>query len=109
MPLVEERKVNPGDDLISVIVHAKVDGEPIELPEILAYLLVVVTAGQDTTSASLAGGMLALLENPDQLQRLKDNPGLIPSAVDEILRWVAPVKHFARTAMEDTEVGGVPP
>lgn len=107
LPLIEERKVNPGDDLISVIVHAKVDGEPIELPEILAYLLVVVTAGHDTTSASLAGGMLALLEHPDQLQRLKDNPDLIPSAADEIFRWVAPVKHFARTAMEETKVGGV--
>lgn len=107
MPLVEERKANPGDDLISVIAHAEVDGEPIGMPEILAYLLVVVTAGHDTTSASLAGGMLALMENPDQLQRLKENTDLIPTAVDEILRWVAPVKHFARTAMEDTEVGGV--
>lgn len=107
MPIVEERKANPGDDLISVIVHAEVDGKPIELPEILAYLLVVVTAGHDTTSASLAGGMLALMQNPEQLQKLKDNPEMIPVAVDEILRWVAPVKHFARTAMEDIEVGGV--
>lgn len=107
MPLAEERKANPGDDMISVIVHAKVDGEPIGLPEMLAYLLIVVTAGHDTTSASLAGGMLALMQHPEQLQKLKDNPELIPSAVDEIIRWVAPVKHFARTAMEDAEVGGV--
>ena len=107
IPLVEDRKANPGNDLISEIVHAEVDGEPIDLPEILSYLLVIVTAGHDTTSASLAGGMLALLENPDQLQRLKEDPELIPTAVDEIIRWVAPVKHFARTAMEDAEVGGV--
>lgn len=106
MPLVEDRKANPQDDLISVIVNAEIDGEPISLPDILSYLLIVTTAGHDTTSASLAGGMLALLENPDQLQRLKENPELIPTAVDEIIRWVAPVKHFARTAMEDTEVAG---
>lgn len=107
LPLIEERKVNRGDDLISEIVHAEVDGEPIDLPEILAYLLVIVTAGHDTTSASLAGGVLALLEHPGQLQQLIDNPELIPAAAEEIIRWVAPVKHFARTAMEDTEVNGV--
>lgn len=107
MPLVEDRRVNPGDDLVSVIVNAEIDGKPLELPDILSYLLIVVTAGHDTTSASLAGGMLALIENPDQLQKLKDNLELIPDAVEEIIRWVAPVKHFARTAAEDMEVGGV--
>lgn len=107
MPIVEQKKANPGDDLISEIVHAQIDGKPIELPEILAYLLVVVTAGHDTTSASLTGGMMALMENPEELRKLKNDPALIPSAVEEIIRWVAPVKHFARTAMEDVEVGGV--
>lgn len=107
LPLAEKKKINPGDDLMSVIVHAEVDGKPIDPAEMLAYLLIIVTAGHDTTSASLAGGMLALLEYPEQLQKLKDNPDLIPSAVDEIIRWVAPVKHFARTAMEDVELGGV--
>ena len=107
MPEIEDRRANPGDDLFSTIVNAEVDGEPLGLQEILAYLLVVVTAGHDTTSASLAGGILALIENPDQLQTLKENPDMIPTAVDEILRWVAPVKHFARTAMQEAEVGGV--
>lgn len=106
-PFVEERKANPGDDLISVIVRAEIDGQPLSLPDILSYLLIITTAGHDTTSASLAGGILALMENPEQLERLKQEPELIPSAVDEILRWVAPVKHFARTAMKDVEIGGV--
>lgn len=107
MPLVEDRKQNPGDDLASVIVNSDIDGEPLSVEEILGYLLIAVTAGHDTTSASLAGGLLALIENPDELQKLRDNPDLIPLAVDEMIRWVAPVKQFARTAVEDVELSGV--
>lgn len=105
-PLIEDRKVNPGNDLFSVIVNSEIDGEPMDLAGILGYLIIVVTAGHDTTSASLAGGLLALMQHPEQLQKLRDDPELIPAAANEIIRWVAPVKHFARTAVEDVEVGG---
>lgn len=105
-PLIEERRTNPVDDLVSVIVNSEIDGQPMDMPGILAYLLIMVTAGHDTTSASLAGGLLALMEHPNQLQKLRDNPELIPDAANEMIRWVSPVKHFARTATEDVEVGG---
>ena len=105
-PLVEERRNNPGNDLVSVIVNSEIDGEPMDMAAILGYLLIVVTAGHDTTSASLAGGLLALMDNPDQLKKLRDNPDLIPEAANEMIRWVAPVKHFARTATQDIEIGG---
>ncbi len=62
--------------------------------EIMGYFLIIATAGYDTTSATTAGGLLALIEHPDQLAKLKQYPDLIPSAVEEILRWVAPVKNF---------------
>lgn len=105
-PLADERKANPGTDLISVIVNSEIDGQPMDMAGILGYLLIVVTAGHDTTSASLAGGLLALMEHPEQLQKLRDNPELIPAAANEMIRWVAPVKHFARTTVEDVEIGG---
>jgi len=105
-PLIEERKANPGSDLVSLIVNAEIDGEPMDLVSILGYLLIVVTAGHDTTSASLAGGLLALVEHPQQMQKLREKPDLIPAAANEMIRWVSPVKHFARTAVEDVEIGG---
>lgn len=106
VPLIEDRRANPTDDLISAIVNSDIDGKPVSTEELIGYLTIVVTAGHDTTSASLAGGLLALMENPDQMQKLRDNPELIPAAVEEIFRWVSPVKHFGRTAVEDVEVGG---
>lgn len=105
-PLIEDRRKNPIDDLASVLANAKIDGEPLPFPEILGYFLIVATAGHDTTSATTAGGLLALLQHPEQLAKLKQNPDLIPDAVEEMFRWVAPVKHFARTATQDVELGG---
>jgi cytochrome P450 len=67
---------------------------------------VICTAGHDTTSYSTTGGLHALIQHPEQLQMLKDSPDLIPGAVDEMIRWVSPVKHFGRTVSEDVEVGG---
>ena len=74
----------------------------------LSYYLIVASAGHDTTSAAIAGGLLALLENPDQLARLKNDMSLMPTAVEEMIRWVVPVKEFMRTAQADTVVRGVP-
>ncbi len=73
-----------------------------------ASYAIVASAGHDTTSAGIAGGLLALLENPDQLSRLQADPSLMGTAVEEMIRWVTPVKEFMRTAQADTEVRGVP-
>jgi cytochrome P450 len=72
----------------------------------ISYYVITATAGHDTTASAMAGGLLALMENPDQMERLKNDPSLMNTAVDEMIRWVAPVKHFMRTATEDYEVRG---
>jgi len=105
--LTAARRANPTDDVASLIANAEVNGRP--LPEIDAngYYIIIATAGHDTTSASIAGGLHALLENPEQMQKLGADPqGLLPSAIDEMIRWVTPVRHFMRTATEDYEIGG---
>ena len=72
-----------------------------------SYYVIVATAGHDTTSSTISGGLHALIEHPDQIARLRDDPALLPLAADEMIRWVTPVKEFMRTATADTEVGGV--
>ena len=74
----------------------------------LSYYVIVATAGHDTTSHAIAGGLRALIEHPDQLARLRDDMSLMPLAVEEMIRWTTPVKEFMRTAAADTEVRGVP-
>ncbi len=93
------RRAHPGEDLATVISNGKVNGQPLGPVETASYYIIVATAGHDTTSSSIAGGLKALIENPDQLKKLKDNPDLLNSAVDEIIRWVTPVQHFMRTNM----------
>jgi cytochrome P450 len=105
--LTEDRRANPTDDLASVIANAEVNGAPIGIFEAVSYYVIVATAGHDTTSSSIAGGLHALLTHPDQLQRLRDDPALVSTAVDEMIRWVSPVKQFMRTATEDYELRGV--
>jgi cytochrome P450 len=104
--LVAERQQTPTDDLASVIANGSINGEPLNIIEQLSYYVIVATAGHDTTSNSIAGGVRALIENPEQLQRLRDDPSLLNSAVDEMIRWVTPVKHFLRTAIVPYEIGG---
>ncbi len=72
----------------------------------MSYFVLIVTAGHDTTSSSITGGMLALLENPDELRRLKSERQLLPSAVDEMVRWASPTRHFMRTAARDYTLRG---
>jgi cytochrome P450 len=100
------RRANPGEDLASVIANGKVGGCPLGDIETASYYIIVATAGHDTTSSTIAGGLRALVENQDQLKALKDNPERIPGAVDEMFRWVTPVQHFMRTATEDYELRG---
>jgi cytochrome P450 len=102
------RREHPTEDLASAIANARIDGEPLSDIETVSYYLIVATAGHDTTSATISGGLHALVENPDQLQRLRDDPDLMPLATEEMIRWTTPVKEFMRTAAEDTAVRGVP-
>jgi len=106
--LTESRREHPTDDLSSAIANAKINGEPLSPMDTLSYYVIVASAGHDTTSAGIAGGMRALLEHPDQLARLQKDPSLMGTAVEEMIRWVVPVKEFMRTAQQDTEVRGVP-
>ncbi len=102
------RRKHPTEDLASAIANARIDGEPLSDIDTVSYYLIVATAGHDTTSATISGGLHALIENPDQLHRLRDNFDLMPLATEEMIRWVTPVKEFMRTATEDTTVRGVP-
>ncbi|MEA3021148.1 MAG: hypothetical protein QOI47_2672, partial [Actinomycetota bacterium] len=97
MALIEDRRANPTDDLASVIANATVNGEPITLFDAVGYYLIIATAGHDTTSSSIAGGLHALLQFPDQLDRLRNDATLVAPAIEEMIRWVSPVKQFMRT------------
>jgi cytochrome P450 len=102
------RREHPTEDLASAIANARIDGEPLSDIETVSYYLIVATAGHDTTSATISGGLHGLIENPDQLDRLRNDLDLMPLATEEMIRWVTPVKEFMRTAAEDTTVRGVP-
>jgi cytochrome P450 len=104
--LIAERRERPTDDLTSVLVHAEVDGERLEEHEIVMGFFLLVAAGNDSTKATYCSGMRALLEHPEERQRLLDDPSLIPSAVEESLRMYPAFAHFRRTATHDTELGG---
>ncbi len=97
--MTEARRAHPGEDLATVIANGKVNGAPLGPIETASYYIIVATAGHDTTSSCIAGGLRALMENPDQLKKLQASPDLLNNAVDEIIRWVTPVQHFMRTNM----------
>lgn len=96
------------DSLVGLLARAEVDGDRLSEDELLMFFAILVFAGNDTTRNATTAGLLALTENPDQLAALAADPSLIPNAVEEILRWSTPLNYFARTAMEDTEIRGVP-
>lgn len=104
--ITEDRRVRPREDLCSVIANGQIEGQPLGHLEAMSYYIIAATAGHDTTSNTTAGGLWALAENPDQFARLKADPSLINSYLEESIRWVTPVKHFMRTATADAEVGG---
>jgi len=104
--LTADRRANPSDDVASVIANAVMDGKPIGEMEALGYYVIVATAGHDTTSASTAGGLLALMQNPEQMKKLTNDISLLPQAIEEMFRWETPVKHFLRTATEDYTLRG---
>ncbi len=108
--LASDRRAHPTEDLASVIANAELDGAPLPDMDVMGFYLIIATAGHDTTSNSIAGGLLALLEHPDQLELLRSEPSdqsLFDNAAVELIRYVSPVKHFMRTCQEPFTVGGV--
>ena len=99
--LVEERKKDPKEDLATVLATALVDGEPMEQMDQISYFVIAATAGHDTTAATVAGGMKALIEHPEQMEKLRANPELYNSAAREMIRWTSPVRHMMRTTTQD--------
>jgi cholest-4-en-3-one 26-monooxygenase len=104
--LIAARRENPTDDLTSVLVHAEVEGERLEEHEIVMGFFLLVAAGNDSTKATYSSAMRALMQHPEERQRLLDDPSLVPSAVEESLRMFPAFAHFARTATADTELHG---
>ncbi len=101
-----DRRTNPGDDLASLIANGMIGADPIGDLETMGYYVIIATAGHDTTSSAMAGGFRALVEHPDQLRALQERPELLNNAIEEMLRWTAPVRHFMRTATADTVLNG---
>ncbi len=104
--LIERRRSDPGDDIVSQLIAAEIDGAPLTPAQLLDYAELLVEAGNETTRNAISGGLLAFSEHPDQWERLKREPELLPTAVEEVLRWVSPIIHFIRTATEDCEIRG---
>ncbi len=106
MGMITERKEQPADDLVSVLVHAEVEGSKLEDHQIVTEVLLLLIGGDETTRHTLSGGTRQLLLHRDQHQRLAGDLGLLPNAIEEMLRWTAPVKNMARTIVADTEFHG---
>jgi cholest-4-en-3-one 26-monooxygenase len=104
--MIERRRQEPGDDLVSELVRATIDDAPLSREQLLAYCELMVEAGNETTRNAISGGLLAFGEHRGEWERLRARPELLPDAVEEILRWVSPITHFTRTAMRDCEVRG---
>jgi cytochrome P450 len=106
--MIEERKESPTDDLTSVLVHAEVEGERLTEDEIVMGFFLLVAAGNDSTKSTYTSGMRALMEHPEQMRMLAEDPSLVPGAVEESLRMFPAFAHFARTATADVEIAGQP-
>jgi cytochrome P450 len=106
--LTKSRRENPTEDLASAIANGRIDGELLSDMDTLSYYVIIASAGHDTTKDAMSGGLHALIQNPGELTRLRENMNLMPTAVEEMIRWATPVKEFMRTAAEDTAVRGVP-
>ena len=104
--VADRRARPPGPDLMSVLVHAEIDGEKLDDDELLQEGLLILVGGDETTRHVISGGMEALLRHPDQRRLLADDPARIPTAVEEMLRWVSPIQNMSRTATRDTELRG---
>ncbi|MEE8165148.1 MAG: cytochrome P450 [Myxococcota bacterium] len=104
--MLEERRKDPRDDIVSVLANAEIDGQPIPVFELLSYFSLLVVAGNETTRNAASGGLLALIENPGELDKLRRDPSLAAKAVEETIRWTSPVIQFCRTSAQDFEMHG---
>ena len=102
--LAEQRRANPRDDLVTKLVQAQVDGEHLTKPQFDNFFCLLIVAGNETTRHAITHGTKALVDHPDQWQRLRDDPSLMPLATEEILRYGSPTMHFRRTAQEDLQI-----
>jgi cholest-4-en-3-one 26-monooxygenase len=105
--LAEQKRNEPKDDIVTKLLTPDEEGEELSELEFDSFFMLLAVAGNETTRNAITGGMHALIENPDQWEKLKNDPSLLPSAADEIVRYVSPVMHFRRQATRDVEVGGV--
>jgi cytochrome P450 len=106
--LAARKREAPGDDIATSLLQAELDGEGLTDLEFNMFFLLLINAGGDTTRNLVAAGVLATMENPDQQARLVADPSLLPTAIDEMLRYTSPVTVFLRTATKDTELRGIP-
>lgn len=104
--LTADRLDNPTNDIANVLAHAEIDGRPLDEGELLWYYIIIATAGHDTTSYSLSGGLDQLMQHPEQFEKLRNDRELLPNAVEEIIRWSSPVRSFKRWAQEDFVLSG---
>jgi len=104
--LVEERRKSPKDDLITLFANAEVAGRKLEMLEVLSWCQIIVVAGNETTRNATTGGMLALIEHPEERRRLQADASLLKSGMEEIVRWTSPIIHFARTVARDVDFHG---
>ena len=107
--MVERRRVEPTDDVVSLLANAQFEGETdprVPALELLSYFSLLVVAGNETTRNAASGGLIALIENPGEMAKLKENPSLVNKATEEIVRWTSPVIQFCRTPVEDFEMHG---
>ena len=108
LSIIQNRRAEPQDDIMSSLVHVEEQGDTLSEAEMLNMLRLLLVAGNETTTNLIGNGMLALLRHPEQLRLLRDDPGLIPASVDELLRYDSPVQVVARCAVEDCDINGTP-
>jgi len=106
--LAARKRADPGDDIATALIHAEVDGQSLTDFEFNLFFILLMNAGGDTTRNLVAAGILALMQHPAERQRLEADPSLMPSAIEEMLRYTSPVTVFVRTATKDTELHGIP-
>jgi cholest-4-en-3-one 26-monooxygenase len=104
--LAADRRKTPRNDIVSVLANSQIGGAEMPTLELLSYFFLLVVAGNETTRNAASGGLLALIENPGEFAKLRGDPSLVDSAVEEIVRWTSPVIQFCRTATEDVELHG---
>jgi cytochrome P450 len=104
--LVEEKKKNPADDLVTIFANAQVDGEPLPFMDVLAWCFIIVVAGNETTRNGTTGGMLAFIQHQDRAARLPERPVAARARGRGGVRWTSPIIHFGRTATKDVEIRG---